>query len=362
MSNGTGWKEEYLNENGKMQDGSEDKERQFFSKLASEIKDVVRHDEKANGQPMRANHANILAGVSGTTFRISPDLPKDLTVGFLIPNGQYETELRFSNANGVVKTDDSDKDLRGAAIRVKTPFGDHEFLMTNAEPHHAKDAREAMAAVVAGTQEGFLTGILGRLGEPHHVFLKWLEELAKNAANAPAAILYLFEQVGVEAGIRILKTLHKQMGQPVESLATETFWSRAPIAIGAVPDPNASVAVKYKLEPVATKSDPAEPNKNLAEELTTRLKGGPIKFLFRVQRYVSPGHDTPIEDASVAWTSDYQTIAELIIPRDAKFDDNSIDRSEFNPWHVDLNSFRPLGSMNRARKIVYEASAGLRRG
>jgi hypothetical protein len=34
---------------------------------------------------------------------------------------------------------------------------------------------------------------------------------------------------------------------------------------------------------------------------------------------------------------------------------------EFSPWNTNLDEFRPLGSMNRARKLVYHASAKLRR-
>ena len=56
------------------------------------------------------------------------------------------------------------------------------------------------------------------------------------------------------------------------------------------------------------------------------------------------------------------TLAQLVIPSqelDAK-DEAEIDAYSFNPWNASIDDFRPLGSMNRARRLVYFASAKLR--
>lgn len=50
----------------------------------------------------------------------------------------------------------------------------------------------------------------------------------------------------------------------------------------------------------------------------------------------------------------------LIIPQNAEQNDDLVDGLTFSPWNVDLTSFQPLGSMNRARRKVYQASAGER--
>jgi hypothetical protein len=104
----------------------------------------------------------------------------------------------------------------------------------------------------------------------------------------------------------------------------------------------------------------------LRSELKSRLKEGGVQFDFQVQRYVDEV-STPIEDATVEWAEDispFVTIARLIIPAQELDDaaEREIDRFAFNPWNTGSDDLRPLGSMNRARKLVYSASARLRQG
>ena len=349
MANGTGWKEEYLNEEGKRENGSPQGEEIFFGKISQEIIEVVRHFEKDNSRPLRGNHAKILAGITDARFRISPDIPADLSVGFLQPGNEYKAIVRFSNASSEFTNDDSKPDLRGAAIRVITEGGENDFLMTNAEQHHARDAREAMVTIMASTRKDSVADLIpGKSGFEDKV------------AGLVGAFPYLVTHLGLETARRIAGTLKTQMEREVKSLATEHFWSRAPIAIGKNPEnADESVAVKYKLEPVA--SDESGNSQDLGNELKERLSRDEVKFLFRVQRFVD-AENTPIEDATVEWSkaSDLETIAELIIPQNAVINDSSVDDLVFSPWRIDRTHFRPLGSMNRSRKRVYAASASLR--
>jgi hypothetical protein len=213
--------------------------------------------------------------------------------------------------------------------------------MTNAEPHHARDAREAMVTIMAGTKKDAVEDLLGE------------------AISKGAFLVYLLLHLGLKTARRIADTLKVQTEREVKSLATETYWSRAPIAIGKVPDPEQSVAVKYKLEPVIDRPDLPGDSHDLGQEFKTRISQGGITFLFQVQRYIAPG-TTPIEDATVHWPSDFETVGELIIPQNANVNDDYIDGLVFSPWNVDTKNFQPLGSMNRSRKKVYEASASLR--
>ena len=350
MANGTGWKEEFLNEQGRREGGDPKKEEIFFAKISEEIIEVVRHFEKDNKRPLRGNHAKILAGITDARFIVSPHIPADLSAGFLQPGKEYTAIVRFSNASSEFTNDDSKPDLRGAAIRVITSeHGEHDFLMTNAEQHHARDAREAMVTIIASTKKDFVADIIP--GQ---------SALEDKIAGLVGAFPYLVAHLGLETAKRIAGTLKSQMEREVVSLAMEHFWSRAPIAIGKNPeDADQSVAVKYKLEPVAT--EPSGNTQSLGSELQERISRDEVKFLFRVQRFVD-AETTPIEDATVVWSnaSPLETIAELIIPRNATINDSSVDALAFNPWRIDQIHFRPLGSMNRARKRVYEASASLR--
>jgi hypothetical protein len=67
---------------------------------------------------------------------------------------------------------------------------------------------------------------------------------------------------------------------------------------------------------------------------------------------------TPIENASVNWPSPYTTVARLTLPRQdtgstaGKALLAEIEKSIFDPWQA-LAQHRPLGDVQRARKVVY---------
>lgn len=356
MASGTNWHEEYLNEEGKFENGNPEKEAVFFGQIAKQIRDVVLHyKEDNNNTARRANHAQIIAGFTNTRFSVlpSPELPEDLAVGFLMPGKDYSAIIRFSNASGEIVDDDSKPDLRGLALRIQTDDGNQDFLMTNAELHHAKDAREAMITIRAGVEKNIIADAIPD-------FLP-LEDTISGLAGA---LPFLIKHLGLKTGWQIAQTLKKQMKRKVESLSTETFWSRAPIAIGREIKPESSIAVKYRLRPVTTKSEQHEIShgeKNLRKKLEDELNTNDIKYIFEVQRFLDP-INTPIEDSTKSWGDDssFQAIAELIIPRNSKNERDFVDSLIFNPWNIDTSHFKPLGSMNRSRKIVYAASVEAR--
>ena len=64
----------------------------------------------------------------------------------------------------------------------------------------------------------------------------------------------------------------------------------------------------------------------------------------------------PIEDPTVPWTSAFQKVATLTIVKQSFTSEAQMDFGEnlsFNSWHC-LPAHQPLGSFNRARKVVYE--------
>ena len=58
------------------------------------------------------------------------------------------------------------------------------------------------------------------------------------------ALPFLIKHLGLKTAWHIANTLKKQMNLKVESLSSETFWSRAPIAIGNMNKPENTIAVK----------------------------------------------------------------------------------------------------------------------
>ncbi|MFI5171969.1 MAG: catalase [Chitinophagales bacterium] len=344
------WQEQYLNEQGRTENGSPEKEELFFDEIAKQIREVVRHyKEENNNIAQRANHAQVLTGFINAKFKISDQLAEDLKVGFLIPGKEYNAIIRFSNASGELTNDDSKPDLRGVALRIETGNTHHDFLMTNAELHHAKDAREAMITIRAGVEKDI---IAGKIPDTF--------PLEDQIAGLVGALPFLIKHLGFKTGLHIAKTLKQQMNLKVESLSTETFWSRSPIAIGNIRSGN-PVAVKFRLRPAIKKREQEEIKEgesNLAKKLEEELNSNDIRYYFEIQRFIDP-EITPIEDATRSWGDDssFETIAELIIPQKSKNEKELADGLLFNPWNVDELFFKPLGSMNRSRRKIYTASA-----
>jgi catalase len=349
----TSWKEEYLNAEGKKENGSPEAEDIFFDEIAAQIREVVRHFEEDNqGSRRRANHAKILAGFTNAQFKILPFTPETnkLNVGFLQPGRIYTTTVRLSNASGESNEDDTKPDLRGISIRVNTDDGLQDFLMTNAEPHHARDAREAMIAIRAGVMKDIIADKIPD-------FFPGEEGLS----GALGALPYMVGHMGL-GGFRMASTLKKQMKLKVESLSTETFWSRAPIAIGVNTNPGNAAAIKFRLQPTAYKKAQTQITapKNLEKELMEQLEVRDVIYYFEVQFYQDE-NTTPIEDSTITWPTPFYPIAELTIPKGSNNEKEVVDQLNFSPWNVDAQHLRPLGSMNRSRKRVYPASVDERK-
>jgi hypothetical protein len=104
----------------------------------------------------------------------------------------------------------------------------------------------------------------------------------------------------------------------------------------------------------------------LTDALRMRLAAGEAVFELGVQFQTDPQR-MPIEDASVEWpetSAPFQPVAMLRIPSQRFDSPEQLARCEamsFNPWHS-LVPHRPLGSMNRARRAIYDAMSAFRSG
>jgi hypothetical protein len=320
------WKESYLG-------GSPEAECKLIDKWSKWIHEIQQNLRRRNKVAIikRAFHAKMLAGIANAEFRIVEGLPKHLQVGFYAPSAVYPAIIRFSNANGGIRSD-TKGDFRGIAIRVATGQKTvTDYLATNGAASHARDARQFMvsARAVAGSRLLLLPRLLFGLG--------FIETF------------------------RMAITLRKGTKRRVNSLAAEQFWSRGSYKWG-------KCAVRFTIEPIAGKAPqpPALPSADfLREELTKRLEKHSVTFDFKVQLYTGEG--TPLEDSSKVWNSEFIKVAELYIPQQnlnsatSRSDDAIIDEIVFNPWNT-TDDFRPLSSINRARNRVYQASAYLRIG
>lgn len=103
----------------------------------------------------------------------------------------------------------------------------------------------------------------------------------------------------------------------------------------------------------------------LGEALAEQLKAGDVAMDFLVQVQADPA-TMPVEDSLVLWDEEkapFRKVATLRIPKQDLGDDRGRALGEtlaFTPWHS-LPEHRPLGSINRARRAIYEAVSEFRR-
>ena len=331
---GTGWREVYL---GGSKQAEDEMIRRKFAPAINRVQRDVRHLQ-GQGKFKRAQHGKMLAATKNARFEVLPGIPEDLQTGLFRSGKQYEAHVRLSNASSI-EMPDSAPDLRGLAMRVFDDQGTaHDFLMTNAPFSHVRDAREFMLVLSAITRQAGPTAL-------------WKLQLWRMVVG----VARIARRLGLRSALRVARTIRGQTYGPVTSLAAEQYWSRAPFAFGPV-------AVKFMLDPLAASSGGAAPD--LRAELASRLRAGDVTFDFKVQRFVDEAK-TPIEDATVEWKEEDSPlipIARLVIPRQEldPASEANIERYQFNPWNAASDDYRPLGSMNRARGMVYGASAKLR--
>ncbi|MFI1731546.1 peroxidase family protein [Streptomyces acidicola] len=340
----TGQQDQRVQRYERYEGGSPEAERLVFERLARELMDVqVRNRRAGGGGIARAFHAKAPVGVENARLRFHDDLPAELRVGFAQPGAEYAATVRLSNASGIRQGDGS-PDLRGAAVRVRGPEGESQDLLATSHPvSHARNAREFVAFAKA------MAGARSPLQKAFGLFVK-----------LPLA-------VGLGTANRMRKNVQAATRRTVDSLATETYWSRGAILWGD------AGPVRYLLRPAAGSPPAATTDRTdpqfLQGEFTRRLAKTDVVFDLCVQRYVDERH-TPVEDASVEWKDTVAPalpIARLTLPRqdlssaEARAAAQRIEELAFNPWYT-TDEFRPLGNINRARKAAYRASSAHRLG
>jgi len=167
--------------------------------------------------------------------------------------------------------------------------------------------------------------------------------------------------------IRNFKGLrYRRTASPKDNPLNTNFWGVAPFRLH-------DVTVKYLMRPAAPQPKQI-PRRRTADYLKKLLKDWiehrPAVFDFFLQKRLVDGSERermPIEDYAVAWDERQSVpirVARLSIP--AQPVDDSFDRQfgepmVFSPWNT-TRDFRPLGSLNRARRVIYQLSSGARHG
>ena len=304
-------------------------EAEVNARFVTFLKEASRR-RNPTGTVLRFNQARA-SGCVDAEFTVLESLPPEQRVGLFAAPRTYKAWIRFANA---ASASDRDRDTRGMAIKVLDVPGDNltpgattQDFVLNSHP----------VMMVPGTRE-------------------FLDLLQANEAGGFRRALYFLSHpkaAAIAFASRSNPTCHLDI----------SYWSTTPYRLGS------TQVVKYIALPSSPGKSPmpaAMTDTYLRDAMAAHLAGQDATFDFMIQLQKDP-RKMPIEDASVEWKRDdspYLAVARIRIPQQTVADEARSARCEqvaFNPWNC-LAEHRPLGSMNRARREIYQAMAAFRAG
>jgi len=351
-----------------------DQETQKISEIAERTVSLLDTRYPAPDKVLRGVHPKS-HGCIKAVFEINPEIDSSLQVGlFNTPSKKYDAFIRFSNASARLGADISDKGehgSRGIAIKVfdvgkevlieDNGACNQDFLMIN-QPVFA----------FANTDDYLrLTRFLDRNNDDPSAFfdpLK-LQDPSLSEQEKQRILGYVKAENLDEVSIkRILDTLLivKQIkASAVANPLNIQYFSAAPFLFGE------DQVMKFSVRPINQVNPtelPSKPSANYLQSAVTESmnQNELIEFDFMLQIRNDQG-EMGIENASSLWDEDqfpFTSVAKITITAPQTDIDSEANKAycealAFTPWHC-LPEHQPIGSINRLRKEVYQASAGHR--
>ena len=295
-------------------------EKELTQEIISLINRIQDHNFSMHRHGFRGTHVKVQGIVKG--YLIVPKLPDELAHGICAKPAAYDVALRYANEPSFLQ-DDRTPGPRGCAMRIfSEPVQDLTF--NNAPILELRD--------MPTTVEIF------RIRERHF--------------REP-------EKIADELKQRTDKDLQMAPTQlPNKHFLSYTMYSQSAYRWGPY-------VVKYALFPTANvpetnvdqSSDPEQHSKWLKDyfadnEMTYDLR---IQLCEDVEKQ-------SVEDASVEWNEEqfpFRTVGKVVLPKQDSFNPTRRsfwdDRMKLNVW-AGSDQHRPLGSVNRLRKNLYEES------
>ena len=331
----------------------EDDESRTTEELARVLTGISATVFDDSGHARRSVHAKGHGLLRGE-LRVLESLPDVLAQGLCARPATYPVVMRLSTSPGDL-LDDKVSTPRGLALKLlgvdgaRLPGSEAEstqdFLMVNSPTFLAPDARHFLRSVklLAAT-----TDKAPELKKLLSAALRGAESLIEAAGGASA-------------------TLKALGGHRLTHILGESFFSQVPMLWG-------DAMVKVSVAPISSEL--------LAlKDAPLDLDGRPDGLRDAVSAFFAEAHGAewelrvqlctdletmPIEDASVTWPeaqSPYIAVARIrALPQQTWSESGSTaveDALSFSPWHG-LAAHRPLGSIMRVRRAVYQASARFR--
>jgi len=320
-------------------------------KAAGEVRDVIVEQIKSRYAPSTGKRALRDAhpkthGCLKAEFTVDPGIRPEYAHGVFTKGSKYETVIRFSNSSGDPTQADIVKDGRGMAFKLLGVPG--------------KKLLEVESQAVS-QDFIFISHPVFFIKDP----VEYIDFIKHFESSDLLSMLATAKTLGVQ-GVSIATAIKsRQISSPIQI----EYFSNVPYQLGVGA---AKKAVKYNARPCTINgSDPVPTDTKDPNYLRTRLIDHFKTSDACMDIYVQARTDDKmsVEDSRIEWKTPWSKVATLTIkksnqdiaptPEATIASNKACDTLSFNPWHS-LPEHKPLGSMNRVRKIVYEHISKLR--
>jgi hypothetical protein len=317
----------------------QDNEEQHANEIGAALGDKIRHEYRQGQRPALRDAHPRAHGCVEAEFRVDDNVPPHLAQGVFVPGKSYRAWIRFSNGYPDITRPDAKRDVRGMAIKLLDVPGDKILAEERAE--------QTQDFVLMSSPAFFMDD-----AERYVTFSRRLS--SSNKLVQLTALLAL----GLR-GYFLAKAAQPKIASPLEA----RYWSAVPYRLG---EDSRKQAVKYSARPrpfPGSAAIPSDPKPNfLRETMIRQLAAGEARFDFLVQPRAPA---MSVEHSMVEWKESeapFFKVATITIPRQQFATDERDKLGEnlsFTPWHA-LPAHRPLGAVNRVRRVVYQTISKLR--
>ncbi|MBA6384671.1 catalase family protein [Colwellia sp. BRX10-9] len=303
------------------------------------IEGIIRH-RYTNGEARRDVHPKA-HGCLNAEFDVLDDLPKSLSQGVFQAGKSYSAWVRFSNGNPDPDRPDIKGDARGMAIKLLSSPAEagwhiadkstvQDFILINHPVFPVKEPETYVAVHRNLSSDGFWD----KLAIPFNL--------------------------GLQGSLIGLELTSKKIANPLHT----RYWSEVPYQLGMG---QRRKAVKYSVRPctATTNEAPEEAGADyLREAMKTSLDQNPSCMEFLVQ--LRENDEMSVENSMIEWQevqAPFTVVARIHFPKqtfDTDAQNTFCENLAFNPWNS-LSEHKPLGAMNRMRKVIYERTRKVRR-
>lgn len=306
--------------------------------IADTMNKMQKHNFDKHRHAFRATHVKTQGLVKGT-LTVPSGLPPHLSQGLFAHPGTYPIASRYAN-EPVFLQSDTEPGPRGMAMKIFNIHGER---------------LETPGNKGLSTQDFFF----------NNAPMIELTDIDTCLEIMQLRERYFDNPNGLAMALKLRTDIIKQHAPgmlPNTNLISHSMYTQSAFRFGEYYGHMAMFPVLPEMKEKSGKAVPSSGSyTQISDWLFDYFKGAPAKYEVKIQLGTSPAHH-PTEDASIVWdevTAPYQTIGTVEFPVQDSFSQERRvfweDHMVLDPWKA-LAAHRPLGSINRLRKVVYARS------